>query len=102
MSAIMPTYGSPSLAFERGDGVYLYDTDGKQYLDFCTGIAVTALGHNHPHLVHAIQDQAGKLLHYSNLYRDSRPRAYGSTPSGQHLRKLRLFVTLALSLLSAA
>ena len=68
MSAIMPTYGSPSLAFERGDGVYLYDTDGKQYLDFCTGIAVTALGHNHPHLVQAIQDQAGKLLHYSNLY----------------------------------
>ena len=40
MSAIMPTYGSPSLAFERGHGVYLYDTDGKQYLDFCTGIAV--------------------------------------------------------------
>ncbi len=68
MSAIMPTYGSPSLAFERGDGVYLYDTDGKQYLDFCTGIAVTALGHNHPHLVQAIRDQAGKLLHYSNLY----------------------------------
>ena len=69
MSAIMPTYGSPALAFERGDGVYLYDTDGKQYLDFCTGIAVTALGHNHPHLVHAIQDQAGKILHYSNLYK---------------------------------
>ncbi len=68
MSAIMPTYGSPSLAFERGDGVYLYGTDGKQYLDFCAGIAVTALGHSHPHLVQAIQEQAGKLLHYSNLY----------------------------------
>jgi len=68
MSAIMPTYGSPSLAFERGEGVYLYSTEGDKYLDFCTGIAVTALGHSHPHLVQAIKDQAEKLLHYSNLY----------------------------------
>ena len=68
MSSIMPTYGSPSISFERGEGVYLYSTEGKKYMDFCSGIAVSALGHGHPHLVNAIKDQAGKVLHFSNLY----------------------------------
>ena len=68
MSAIMPTYAPSDLAFERGEGVYLYSVDGKKYLDFCSGIAVTALGHGHPHLVKSLKDQAEKVLHFSNLY----------------------------------
>jgi len=68
-SAIMPTYAPADIAFEHGEGVYLFSTDGKKYVDFGSGIAVSALGHSHPHLVAAIQEQAGKVLHYSNLYR---------------------------------
>ena len=68
-SAIMPTYAPADIAFEQGDGVYLTSTEGKKYLDFGSGIAVSALGHSHPHLVAAIQEQAGKVMHYSNLYR---------------------------------
>ena len=68
MSSIMTTYAPSELSFEKGDGVYLYTPSGKKYLDFCSGIAVSSLGHNHPHLVKAIKNQAEKLLHYSNLY----------------------------------
>jgi acetylornithine/N-succinyldiaminopimelate aminotransferase len=68
MTAVMSTYGRYNLAFERGEGPYLYATDGRRFLDFGTGIAVTALGHCHPHLVKALQEQAGKLWHCSNLY----------------------------------
>ena len=65
----MPTYAPADIAFDHGKGVYLYSTEGKKYLDFGAGIAVSALGHSHPHLVEAIREQAGKVLHYSNLYR---------------------------------
>lgn len=65
----MSTYARQDLAFERGEGSYLYTADGRRYLDFGSGIAVTALGHAHPHLVKAIQDQAAKLWHTSNLFR---------------------------------
>ena len=51
----MPSYGRTDVAFVRGDGVYLYTQDDKQYLDFGAGIAVTALGHSHPHLVAALR-----------------------------------------------
>ena len=67
--ALMPTYARADLAFERGEGPYLYATDGRRYLDFAAGIAVNALGHSHPHLVGALKDQAEKLWHCSNLYR---------------------------------
>ena len=67
--ALMSTYARQDLAFERGEGSYLYTADGRRYLDFGSGIAVTALGHAHPHLVKAIQDQAAKLWHTSNLFR---------------------------------
>ncbi len=67
--ALMPTYARADLAFERGEGPYLYATDGRRYLDFAAGIAVNALGHSHPHLVAALKDQAEKLWHCSNLYR---------------------------------
>ncbi|MEO1028777.1 MAG: aspartate aminotransferase family protein [Pseudomonadota bacterium] len=66
---IMPVYRPPVEAFERGDGVYLYTEDGTKYLDFISGIAVTALGHNHPALVSALKDQAEKLWHTSNMFR---------------------------------
>jgi len=68
ITPVMPTYGAPDLAFERGEGVYLYEASGKRYLDFGGGIAVTALGHCHPHLVEALKGQADKLWHCSNLY----------------------------------
>jgi acetylornithine/N-succinyldiaminopimelate aminotransferase len=64
----MPTYQRADLAFERGEGAYLFATNGRRYLDFVSGIAVTALGHAHPHLVAALTEQAKKLWHLSNLY----------------------------------
>lgn len=69
MSALLPTYARADLAFERGDGPYLYSAEGRRFLDFGAGIAVNALGHAHPHLVAALTAQAQKLWHTSNLYR---------------------------------
>lgn len=69
ISPVMPTYGERTLAFVKGEGAYLYDESGRRYLDFAAGIAVNALGHCHPHLVKALQDQAATLWHTSNLYR---------------------------------
>lgn len=66
---IMPVYRPPEEAFERGDGVRLTTEDGKTYLDFVGGIAVSALGHSHPAMVEALQDQAAKLWHTSNMFR---------------------------------
>lgn len=67
-SPVMPTYAPQQVAFERGDGAWLWDTDGRRYLDLLAGIAVNTLGHNHPRLVAAITDQASKILHTSNLF----------------------------------
>lgn len=67
--AVMPTYARADLAFERGDGAWLTSTDGRRFLDFGSGVAVTSLGHAHPHLVKALQEQAAKVWHTSNLYR---------------------------------
>jgi acetylornithine/N-succinyldiaminopimelate aminotransferase len=64
----MPTYQRAEIAFERGEGAYLFAADGRRYLDFASGIAVTALGHSHPHLVAALTEQAKKVWHLSNLY----------------------------------
>lgn len=65
---VMKTYSRFPLAFEKGEGMYVYDENGKKYLDFVAGIAVNSLGHNHPKLVKAITEQASKLIHISNLY----------------------------------
>jgi acetylornithine/N-succinyldiaminopimelate aminotransferase len=65
----MPTYGRVDVSFVRGEGAYLYDSAGRRYLDFTTGIAVVCLGHSHPHLVEEIRRQAGELMHCSNLFR---------------------------------
>jgi acetylornithine/N-succinyldiaminopimelate aminotransferase len=69
MSALLPTYARSELSFARGEGAYLYTTSGERYLDFASGVAVTALGHAHPHLVKALTEQAKKLWHVSNLHR---------------------------------
>ena len=66
--AIMPTYARADLAFERGEGAYLYGTDGRRYLDFMAGIAVNVLGHAHPHLVGALTEQGKKLWHVTNIF----------------------------------
>jgi acetylornithine/N-succinyldiaminopimelate aminotransferase len=68
-SHLLPVFARADLAFERGEGVWLYGTDGERYLDFTSGVAVNALGHTHPHLVAALQAQAGKLWHMSNLFK---------------------------------
>ena len=68
MRHVMKTYGRKSIAFSRGDGAWLYDTSDKRYLDALCGIAVTSLGHNHPQVTRAIQEQASTLIHCSNLY----------------------------------
>ena len=69
VTSVMPTYGRIDIAFERGEGPYLFATDGRRYLDFAAGIATNSLGHAHPHLVAAICEQAGRVMHVSNLYR---------------------------------
>src|SRR5271163_461015 len=61
-------YGCLPLAFVRGEGSYLYDAEGNRYLDFFCGLAVTSLGHKHPGVVRAIQEQAEKLTHVSNVF----------------------------------
>ena len=67
--AVLPTYARADVAFTRGEGAYLFDEKGGRYLDFGSGVAVTLLGHGHPHLVSALQRQAAELWHTSNLYR---------------------------------
>ena len=69
ISALMPTYNRADLAFERGEGAWLFTTDGRRFLDFGAGIATSSLGHNNRHLVEAIAEQAGRVMHTSNLYR---------------------------------
>jgi len=69
ITAVLPTYQRADLSFERGEGAWLIDASGRRYLDFAAGIAVTALGHAHPHLVAALTEQAGKVWHTSNLFR---------------------------------
>jgi acetylornithine/N-succinyldiaminopimelate aminotransferase len=68
-SHMMPSYARVDIAFERGEGCWLFTADGQRYLDFGSGVAVNALGHSHPHLVEAITEQAKKVIHVSNLYR---------------------------------
>lgn len=78
ISALMPTYERADLAVDRGEGAYLFASDNARYLDFMAGIAVSALGHNHPHLVGALREQAGKIWHCSNVFR---------IPEGERLAK---------------
>ncbi len=67
-TVLMNTYAQTPIALVRGEGCRVWDQEGRSYLDFLAGIAVTALGHSHPRVVQAIREQAGKILHTSNLY----------------------------------
>jgi len=86
MAPLLPTYARFDLAFERGEGARLYSTEGVEYLDFGGGIAVSILGHAHPHLVAALAGQARKLWHTSNLYR---------IPAGERLARRLVDATFA-------
>ena len=65
---LLQTYSRYPVAIERGKGVFLYDLEGKRYLDFVAGLGVNALGHAHPRIVKAIREQAARVIHLSNLY----------------------------------
>ena len=67
-SALVQNYARIDVAFERGEGAYLYANDGRRFLDFASGIGVTSLGHAHPKVTKALKDQADKVWHVSNLY----------------------------------
>ena len=72
---VMSTYASASLALVRGKGAYVWDSEGKRYLDFLAGISVMNVGHCHPKVVKALRKQAGQLIHVSNLYHnENQPR----------------------------
>ncbi len=64
----LPVFARYKIVLDHGDGVYVYDTHGKKYLDYLGGIAVNVLGHAYPALVKAVAEQAGKMIHCSNLY----------------------------------
>jgi acetylornithine/N-succinyldiaminopimelate aminotransferase len=68
MSHVMNTYARLPVAFERGEGVWLWDTEGRRYLDALAGIAVCGIGHSHPRLTALLREQVGRLIHTSNLY----------------------------------
>ncbi|MGZ8282282.1 MAG: acetylornithine transaminase, partial [Allosphingosinicella sp.] len=76
ITPLMPVYPRSPVRPVRGEGVYLYGEKGEKYLDFASGIAVNLLGHGHPHLTRAIQDQAATLIHVSNLYGSPQGEAF--------------------------
>jgi acetylornithine/N-succinyldiaminopimelate aminotransferase len=86
ITPLMPVYPRSPVRPVRGEGVYLYGEDGRQYLDFASGIAVNLLGHGHPHLTKAIQEQAATLIHVSNLY---------GSPQGEALAQRLVDATFA-------
>ncbi|MDT7933816.1 MAG: aspartate aminotransferase family protein [Sphingomonadaceae bacterium] len=86
IAPLMPVYARCEVAPVRGDGPYLFDADGRRWLDFASGIATNSLGHGHPHLVAAIAKQAATLMHTSNLY---------SVPAQQHLAERLVALTFA-------
>ena len=79
MTSVMGNYGRIEIAFDHGEGSWLVTTEGTRYLDCASGIAVNTLGHSHPELVKAVQSQAGKLWHVSNLYRIPEQEALAET-----------------------
>ena len=66
--SLLGVFGEPSIVIERGEGSYVWDVEGRRYLDLVSGIAVNALGHGHPELVAAVSKQAGELVHVSNFF----------------------------------
>jgi acetylornithine/N-succinyldiaminopimelate aminotransferase len=76
ITPLMPVYPRSPVRPVRGEGVYLFGEQGERYLDFAAGIAVNILGHGHPHLIKAIQEQAARLMHVSNLYGSPQGEAF--------------------------
>ena len=76
ITPLMPVYPRSPVRPVRGEGVYLYGEQGERYLDFAAGIAVNLLGHGHPYLTKAIQEQAATLMHVSNLYGSPQGEAF--------------------------
>src|SRR4051794_553966 len=70
--SLLGNYRSAPIVFARGNGCRVEDVDGKRYLDLCAGIAVVSVGHCHPELARAIAEQAGRLMHISNLFFNER------------------------------
>src|ERR1700743_3972247 len=85
-SHLLPVFARVDLGFERGEGAWLVATNGERYLDFTSGVAVNALGHAHPQVTAAVAEQAGKLIHISNLFR---------TPEGERLAERLCAATFA-------
>ena len=79
MTSVMGNYGRIEIAFDHGEGSWLVTTEETRYLDCASGIAVNTLGHSHPELVKAVQSQAGKLWHVSNLYQIPEQEALAET-----------------------
>ena len=65
---MMNTYGRFDILLENGEGTFVYDVNGKEYLDFVAGVAVNCLGHSHPVVINALKEQSSKIMHVSNLY----------------------------------
>ena len=86
ITPLMPVYSRCEVRPVRGEGAYLYGENGERYLDFAAGIAVNLLGHGHPHLTQAIQEQSAKLMHVSNLY---------GSPQGEAFAKRIIDLTFA-------
>ena len=86
ITPLMPVYPRCAVRPVRGEGAYLFGERGERYLDFASGIAVNLLGHGHPHLTKAIADQAGTLMHVSNLY---------GSPQGEALAQRLVDLTFA-------
>src|SRR3546814_10611250 len=78
ITPLMPVYPRCGVRPVRGEGAYLIGDRGERYLDFASGIAVNLLGHGHPHLTKAIQEQAATLIHVSNLYGSPQGEAFAA------------------------
>lgn len=83
---VLATYSRFPITITKGKGTRVWDDNGKEYLDFCTGIAVCSLGHCHPRIVKAIQDQAAKLIHISNLYYNEKQGALAEEMNDFHIK----------------
>lgn len=81
-SPLMPTYRTPKVTFVRGSGSILWDTEGREYIDLLSGLAVTSLGHAHPRVVDALSQQARKLWHVSNLFGNEHNEPLAATIDG--------------------
>ena len=86
---VMKTYPKADILFTRGSGCRLWDGDGREYLDFAAGIAVCSLGHCHPAVTRAIAEQAGTLVHVSNLYMNQRQPELAEKLAAQGIRIAR-------------